>query len=123
MKIEHVTINVSDLEASIAFYQTVLGLTIQQDLRAFGSPIVFLAEDKGDAKIELIEAKEKPYSGSGISIGFGVADAESRHAELKAAGLVVSDIISPSPVTKFFFVSDPDGVKVQLIESVHSGRE
>lgn len=115
MKMVHVTINTGCLEESIKFYENVVGLSIQNDLRQFGGNIVFLAKDEGDTQVELIENPEKAYKGSGISIGFHVDDVEAKREEIIAKGLNPTPMISPNPHVKFFFVEDPNGVTVQFI--------
>lgn len=115
MKIPHVTINVKDMEKSIEFYQTVAGITVQGDLRPFGSPIVFLADDKESTKIELILNPDASYEGKGISVGFVSDDVDAEYKRLSELGFELTDIISPNPATKFFFLKDPDGLQIQII--------
>ena len=115
MKMVHVTIFTGCLEESIQFYEEVVGLEIQNDLREFGGNIVFLAKDKGDTQVELIDDPQKAYKGSGISMGFHVDDVEAKREEILAKGLNATPIIAPNPQVKFFFVEDPNGVTVQFI--------
>lgn len=75
MKMVHITINTADLEKSLAFYQNIIGLKIRTDMRQLsGMPIVFLEDGADSTCVELIENKEQPYNGSGLSIGFHVDD-------------------------------------------------
>lgn len=115
MKMVHVTIYTGCLEASIKFYEDIVGLNIQDDFRQFGGNIVFLAKDKGDTQVELIDDSEKAYKGAGISMGFHVDDVEAKREEILCKGLHPTPMISPNPHTKFFFVEDPKGVTVQFI--------
>ena len=115
MKMVHVTIFTGCLEDSIKFYEDVVGLKIQNDLREFGGNIVFLAKDEGDTQVELIYDPQKAYKGSGISMGFHVDDVEAKREEILAKGLNPTPIITPNPHVKFFFVEDPNGVTVQFI--------
>ena len=111
----HVTVHTKSLEDSIAFYEKYIGLKIAGDLRGHGAPIVFMAADKNDeTKLELIEDKDA-YSGEGISIGFPTDDLEGKREHFISEGLEVTGIISPNPNVKFFFVTDPNGLKVQLM--------
>lgn len=114
MKIKHITINTADLEKSMKFYEDIIGLKLQRDLRQFGSPIVFLA-DGDDPCIELIENPAQAYSGAGISIGFHTEDVEAKRAELEEKGFAPTPMLSPNPNVKFFFIQDPNGVKIQFI--------
>ena len=116
MKMAHITINTQNLDKSISFYQEVVGLSIQNDFRkTSGMPIVFLANAEGETSVELIENKENPYSGDGISIGFHVDNVIEAHEKMTNAGLNPTPIISPNPNVKFFFVKDPNGVNIQFI--------
>ncbi len=112
---QHVTLRVKDLDKSIAFYEKYLGLSIMGDLRSHGAPIVFLAKDPAETKLELIGDPDHAYTGSGISIGYHFDDVEATLAYFTSEGLKCSPIIRPNPVTKFFFVTDPDGMQVQII--------
>lgn len=115
MKIVHITINTTKLDESVRFYQDVLGLEIVSDLRQSGGmPIVFLSSAAEDISIELIENAEQPYSGVGLSIGFHTDNVEAAHERVQEAGLHPSPMISPKPGVKFFFIEDPNGVKIQL---------
>ncbi len=113
--ITHVTLNTRNLNDSIAFYEKYIGLKIVGDLRLNGMPIVFMAADEADqTQLELIQSDE-PFTGSGISIGFASAGLEEKREVFSKEGLKVSDIISPKPGVKFFFVKDPDGFSVQIM--------
>ncbi len=115
MSMVHVTIYTAKMEESVKFYEDVVGLKIQRDLREFGGNIVFLAEKEGDTQVELIDEAEKAYTGSGISMGFHVDDVDAKREEVVAKGLQPTPIIAPNPQVKFFFVDDPNGVTVQFI--------
>ena len=111
MRYAHTTIIVSDIEKSIKFYEEVAGITIRNRFSAGVKTLAFLSE------IELIQDEnEKPYSGSGISLGFAVENVEEYMEKMNSMGYQTTDIISPNPKTKFFYVNDPDGLKIQLIQ-------
>ena len=113
MHFEHVTIHTRNLLDSIAFYEQVVGLKPVRDMRPH-APIVFLANEEGATRVELI-ADGTAYTGSGISLGFHTADVAGKHAELTQKGFQPTPIISPSPQTSFFFITDPNGVEIQFI--------
>lgn len=113
--ISHITLNAKSLDESIAFYEKYIGLKIAGDLRPNGMPIVFMAAEEGDqTRLELIQSDE-PFSGSGISIGFVTDRFDKKREFFVKEGLGVSDIVSPSPKVKFFFVKDPNGFSVQIM--------
>ena len=117
MRYAHTTIIVIDIDKSIQFYEEVAGLTIRNKFSAGSKTLAYLSDKDGDTQIELIQDEiEKIYSGSGISIGFEVENVEEYMEKLNSMGYQTTDIISPNPKTKFFYVNDPDGLKIQLIE-------
>ncbi len=117
MRYAHTTIFVKDLKQSLAFYQEFVGLKI---VRQFSSPdgssFVFLADRDGGTEIELIYDSKTAVNASGISLGFSVADANAFMYELDSLGIAHSPMVSPNPKTRFFFLTDPDGVQIQFIE-------
>lgn len=118
MKIVHITINTADLDKSVSFYQDILGLSIARDMRNQGKAnIVFLKDQESDLEIELIENKDHPYQGSGISIGFATDQLDAKAEWLKEKDIVPGPVISPNPATRFFYIKDPSGVDIQFIET------
>jgi lactoylglutathione lyase len=115
MKFLWCTIHVRDIEASLKFYQDIVGLPVTRRFSEPGAELAFLGD--GDTKLELIEGKGKPHSGGGVSIGFPVDDLEEKMAFVDKRGIPVhSGPFAPSPRTRFFFVADPDGMLVQFVE-------
>lgn len=117
MKMCHVTITVQNLDDSVRFYQDVVGLPLQNRFTAgVGIEIAFLGD--GETKIELLweQNHKEVFVGSDISIGFGVENAQAKREQLLAKNIEASTIVQPSPETKFFFITDPNGVKIQFIE-------
>lgn len=115
MKMVHVTIHTCRFCEEVSFYETIIGLKIERDMRPARN-MVFLSDRPGDTCIEIIEDPDAADAGNAnLSVGFHTEDVDVKYIELKEAGLEVSDMISPNPHVKFFFVKDPAGVKVQLI--------
>lgn len=118
MKLAHVTINVENMEESLKFYEEVVGLPISLRFpTGENSEIVFLGQ--GESKVELIKTEEdiKPNIGGDIAIGFGVEDLDKTMEHIKEKGISIdSGPIQASPTTRFFFVLDPNGLRVQFIE-------
>lgn len=116
MKLMHVTIQTDKFEKEIEFYEKFAGLKVMQDMRPMGKNIVFLAEDKTDTCIEIIENKDAENAGNiNLSIGFHAEDTDAKRNELAAAGFDPMPVVSPMPDVRFFFVKDPAGVTVQFI--------
>ena len=117
------TIMVRNMLASLHFYNETLGLpVVSKMVEGPGPKIYFLGA--GETKIELIEVPDAPgkEKRSGIAIGFDVASIEKQMELLREMGYEVeSGPFSPVPNVRFFYVLDPDGVKVQFVE--HVGKE
>ncbi len=117
MRLNWVTIKVSDMEKSLHFYTQLLGLEVAAK---FGGPehqIVMLGKAE-DAKVELVfEPGAKTQNpGNGVSFGLETDNLDQLVALLKEQGKAVSGPVAPNPGIRFFFVQDPDGYTVQLIE-------
>ena len=116
MKMVHLTIHTKKLKESVAFYQDILGFFVEERFYGLGGKsIVFLGSKDNQVRIELIENKEPPCLGAAFSVGFHVDDIALAYKRMEALGLNPSHISSPNPSTQFFFLSDPNGLRIQLI--------
>ena len=116
MKMAHVTIVTNNFDEEIRFYEEFAELAINQDMRP-GVDLVFLAHIEGGTRVEIIKNPEAGDEGNeNLSIGFATTDAEGLRQDFIERGLKPTRIISPNPHVKFFYVTDPAGVKVQFIE-------
>jgi catechol 2,3-dioxygenase-like lactoylglutathione lyase family enzyme len=109
--VHHVSINVGDVERSIAFYVDVFGLSVRADRPDFGFPGAWL--DAGSQQLHLIGGDVPPSKGQHFALL--VADLDAAIAEVRERGVDVSE---PSPVGtgRQAFVSDPSGNLVELHE-------
>ena len=117
-------IRVLDLERSMAFYATAFGLT-QADRFDFDDfTLVYLRNAEADFEIELTwnHDQEQPYShGSGYGhVAVCVDDLEAEHARMEAAGFSTGKLVEMehqgAALARFFFVEDPDGYKIEVIQ-------
>ncbi len=119
MKFCWATIMVKDMEESLKFYQEIVGLKVDRRFEAGpGVEIVFLGN--GETKVELIcDEKNKDVSfGKDISLGFQVDSVDEMINFVQEKGIKIhSGPIQPNPNTKFFFVLDPNGLKIQFVET------
>jgi glyoxylase I family protein len=111
--VHHVSINVDDVEAAVAFYVERLGLTPRSDRPDFGFGGAWL--DVGGQQVHLIEA---PVPGDrGQHFAVRVADLDAIIDELRSVGVEVSDA-SPVGTGRQAFLHDPAGNLVELHEAV-----
>lgn len=112
------TVLVKDLEKSLGFYQEVLGLKVQ---RRYTTPenleIVFLS-DGAMSEVELICNPHVPaYEGHGVSLGFIVDSLSEQIEKCRVLGIdIIKGPIEVAGGVKFFYVLDPDGLEIQLVE-------
>jgi len=120
MKFCWVTINVRNMEESLRFYENMVGLKVVRSMKSMpGTEIVFLGE--GETQVELIrnEKNNAPEYGKDISLGFVTDSIEKEMERLKAAGVTaLQGPFQPNPTIKFFYLTDPNGVKIQFVENV-----
>ena len=118
MKFKWATFKVANLEKSLFFYNELLGIDIAAK---FGSPehqIVMLGNPQ-ETMVELIfEPGAAINTGDGVSIGLEINDMAALLAKLRENGFEAAGPMSPNPQMRFFFVKDPDGYTVQLVEMV-----
>jgi lactoylglutathione lyase len=119
MKFCWVTINVQDMEKSLEFYTEIVGLSVDRMMKP--SPtmqIAFLGS--GETKVELIyDPKPEARSyGKDISIGFEVESMERIMETLGKKKMAISGPYQPNPMVRFIYVQDPDGVKIQFVETI-----
>lgn len=120
MKFCWTTINVKNLEESLRFYQEIVGLVVDKRFAAGpGMEIVFLGD--GETKVELIynENSKEVILGKDISLGFEVKSLEDTMEIVKKMGIAIQGgPIQPNPHIKFFYVYDPNGLKIQFVENL-----
>ncbi len=116
MKYVHITLYVSNLQRSLAFYRDLLGMNILQRIHSGGREIVFLGE-AGQPSIELIAAGNEAPKKSGFSLGFRVESLEEATRMMENAGYpLLRGPISPNPNLRFSFFHDPDAIEIQVLE-------
>lgn len=124
VKMLHTCIRVMDLEKSLKFYREALGLveTRRKDFPEHKFTLVYLSNEIGGYEIELTYNyhPEKPYElGNGFShIAVGVDDLEGEREKHKTLGYEVTPLKGlPGQKPGYYFVTDPDGYKVEVIRN------
>jgi glyoxalase I/lactoylglutathione lyase len=123
-KFLHTCYRVQDLDKSLEFYQDVLGFEIsrKRDFPEDKFTLVYLKVPGSDYELELTYNydKEEPYTiGDGYGhIAIGVDDLEATHKEYSETVYEVTDLKALSNnSTSYFFIKDPDGYKVEVIQN------
>jgi len=109
--VHHVSINVDDVDAALAFYVGHLGLTVRSDRPDFSVGGSWL--DAGGQQVHLIEGQPAPPVGQHFALR--VDDLTATVARLRAEGFEVSEPIPVGP-NRQCFLSDPCGNQVELHE-------
>ena len=113
----HENYNVSDLDASIAFYGKALGLhEVRRKNAADGSfIIVYLAAPQGDFELELTWLRDHPQKYDlgecEFHLAFRTDDFEAAHALHEQ----MSCICFENPAMGIYFITDPDGYWLEIL--------
>ena len=126
-KLLHTRYRVNDLERTVAFYRTVLGLEeVRRHKSPRGSELVFL---KAPASEEQIEICSFPNSGSVqvqpdlTHLAFEVDSLDEFAGHLARLGLKFSDgPTTSSSGTAFAFIDAPEGYEIELIQKAAAGK-
>ena len=122
MKYLHSMIRVKDIEKSLEFYESLLGLKLHHTMDLDDSRLYFLSDNQGYTQIELTYNYEIPEGGytEGTKFGhFAFQIEESFEAftpKLKALGydyLYEPYFMDDSEIA---FITDPDGNQIELIK-------
>jgi lactoylglutathione lyase len=121
----HMMIRVIEEARSVAFYEKAFGLKIA-DRHVFDSfTLVYLSNAESPFELELTinHGRTEPYElGTGYGhIAFAVANLDAEHSRMTAAGIKINPIKEfhheGSLMARFFFVEDPDGYKIEVLQS------
>jgi lactoylglutathione lyase len=120
----HTMIRVLDEARSISFYDKAFGLRVAERADFPGFTLIYLSNEDTPFEIELTVNKDRtvPYElGDGYGhVAFSVDDLDREHARFLAAGLSPRNIVEfgrdGHPFARFFFVEDPDGYKIEVLQ-------
>lgn len=110
--VHHVSLNVTDLDRSLAFWVDTIGLrpVDRPDLGFAGS---WLAA--GDQQLHLLAIGRVPAD-TGQHFAVAVDDLDAAVGELRASGVAVSDPVALPTGARQCFCHDPDGNRLELHE-------
>ena len=120
----HTMIRVRDESESVDFYGKAFGLEVADRYDFDSFTLVYLRNPESDFEIELTVNKDQdaPYThGDGYGhVAFTVDDLDAEHRRVKSLGLEARDIVEfnrdGSLMARFFFMQDPDGYKIEVLQ-------
>jgi lactoylglutathione lyase len=123
-KAVHSMIRVLEENRSREFYKIAFGLDLAEEIDFESFKLIYLRNEEADFEVELTvnKGRKDPYD---LGDGYGhlavvVDNLASEHARLTAAGLTPTKLTELGRdgklVGRFFFLADPDGYKIEVIE-------
>ncbi len=120
----HTMIRVLDLDRTISFYRDAFGLHEADRFDFDDFTLVYLSNDENDFEVELTLNKdqEEPYDlGNGYGhLAVSVEDIEAEHERFQDAGFEPRRLVELEKdgqvLGKFFFVTDPDGYEIEVLQ-------
>jgi len=120
----HTMIRVLDLDKAVSFYDKAFGLKVADKFDFDDFTLVYLRNDENDFEIELTlnKGQTEPYThGDGYGhIAVCVDDCHAEHSRITKLGFKPNDVKEFNRdgelMARFFFVQDPDGYKIEVLE-------
>ena len=123
-KTVHMMVRVLDEARSVKFYEACFGLKIAERRDWPDFSLTYMSNAENDFEVELTVNKGRTDAydlGNGYGhLALVVDDLEAEHTRIAKAGYTPGDIKRMShdgkPFGKFFFIADPDGYKIEVIQ-------
>jgi lactoylglutathione lyase len=120
----HTMVRVLDEARSVAFYKKAFGLDVADRLDFPDFTLVYLSNSESPYEVELTinKGRIEPYTlGDGYGhVAFVVDDLDAEHRRFEAEGLKPRKIVEFNKdgklIARFFFVEDPDGYKIEVLQ-------
>ena len=120
----HTMVRVLDEARSVFFYDQAFGLKVAERLDFPDFTLVYLSNAETPFEVELTvnKGRTNPYElGDGYGhVAVSVDDLDAEHARFEAAGLKPRKIVEFNRdgrlFARFFFVEDPDGYKIEVLQ-------
>ena len=111
-QLDHASVVITDVERSRRFYRDVLGLREIPKPRTFDFVVLWF--DLGNMHVHLL-LKDKPDTISPRHFALRVADVAAARVWFAGRGVPVEET-TPIPGADRFFVYDPDGNRIEIIQ-------
>lgn len=120
----HSMIRVLDEKKSVDFYRLAFGLEVAERLDFETFTLVYLSNEESEFELELTINKDRsePYAlGDGYGhLALSVDDLDAEHQRAADAGLNPGKIVAfnrdGALLARFFFLIDPDGYKIEVLQ-------
>jgi lactoylglutathione lyase len=123
----HVSIRTSNMERSIGFYESYLGmkLVMRREIPQNNAEIAFLESENTNFKLELTWFKsqkkfeQEEYEDRMFDhLAFVTGDMDSMIEKMRVGGVTITDepFTLGAAGSRIAFVEDPDGILIELIE-------
>ena len=117
-------IRVLDEGKSVDFYGRAFGLAVAERLDFETFTLIYLSNAESEFELELTvnKGRTEPYQ---LGDGYGhfavsVGDLDAEHARMNDLGLAPGKIVEFNRdgglLARFFFVTDPDGYKIEVLQ-------
>jgi len=122
-KMIHSMIRVADEARSLKFYQAAFGLEVADKIVFDSFTLIYLSNSEDDFELELtVNHGHEAYDvGNGYGhLAVSVDDLAAAHDQIGATGAPCTPVrelaLNGKTVGKFFFVTDPDGYKIEVLQ-------
>lgn len=123
-KMIHSMIRVLNEQRSVAFYRKAFGFEVAERLDFDDFTLIYLSNAESGFELELTVNKGRgaPYDhGDGYGhLAVSVDDLDAEHARFEAQGLTPRKLVEFAPggevIARFFFVTDPDGYQIEVLQ-------
>jgi len=122
-KMIHSMIRVFEEARSVKFYQDAFGLNVAEKIEFETFSLIYLSNAEENFELELtVNHGHAPYNlGDGYGhLAVSVDDLGAAHERISAIGAPCTPVrelaLHGKTVGKFFFVTDPDGYKIEVLQ-------
>ena len=120
----HSMIRVLEEERAVSFYEKAFGLKVADRLDFDSFTLIYMSNPESEFELELTVNKGRTDAYD-LGNGYGhfavtVDDVEAEHARFEAEGLNPRTLVdfqnNGVRIAKFFFVADPDGYQIEVLQ-------
>lgn len=119
MEVLHAALNVSDMDATLDFYENLLGLERTREAELDGQRMVFVGRDDGaELQFLAVDESDEPAGIDHVAVATDDVEATIEEAESEWNSSVVIEPQTVGGEVRLAFITDPEGYRVELIEEL-----